>query len=728
MMRGGSGMRRRVPRLIALVLAFLLIIASGALAFEVLRGLRRATAQIQRTLQTMLVLKAVEDLAEEGARAQRIYRFFSDTRYLDDYRKAQQELPAKLMRLRGLVANDTEQSRRLEQLSALIDRDAAALAALAGPAQTGVDGGSMPAELAASVDLSIAIVATVDGMLKSEQSLFQERIAVINSRDTVMLGTLLVSTVGSVGLIGVVFVLMRRDARRSEQLADAHSGALLDSELRFRHIFEESPLGMLLAEQDGERIVQANPAFCRMLGYGAGEMVGRTLPGVTHVDDRDALIGVLSRTAGPDESIETRFVTQSGLLAWARVRLTRLSASDRRQALLLALTEDITREKQAEAVLLQAQKMEAIGQLTGGIAHDFNNLLGVIIGNVEFLLDALEDRPDESSLAKEILSSALSGADLTRRLLAVARRQALQPRRIDLNAYLPNHLAILRRVLGDTIEVKANLASNLWLTRADPSQVGDGLLNLAINARDAMPNGGRILIETANAHVDAAMAAQHADRLPGDYVVLSVTDTGTGMPPELLERILEPFFTTKPPGAGSGLGLSMVYGFVRQSGGLLTIDSEPGRGTKVCLYLPRMLGEEADDREPDDVRSMPQGHEAILLVDDNAELRALGRRHLVDLGYRVTEAENGPVALELLQAEDRFDLLFTDIAMPNGMTGYQLAASAQTLRPGLKVLFTTGFTGPDVELEACCSPPGAMIRKPFRKHELAFAVRAVLEA
>jgi len=485
---------------------------------------------------------------------------------------------------------------------------------------------------------------------------------------------------------------------------------------------------MLLAEQDGQRIVQANPAFCRMLGHDAGETVGKTLPGVTHVDDRDALIGVLSQMTGPDDSIETRFVTRSGLLAWARLRLTQLSTSDGKQALLLVLTEDITREKQAEKVLLQAQKMEASGKLTGGIANDFNNLLGVIIGNVEFLLDALEEKPEESNLAKEILSSALSGADLTRRLLTVARRQTLQPRRIDLNAYLPNHLAILRRVLSETIQIKANLASDLWPTRVDPSQVGDALLNLAINARDAMPYGGSISIETANAHVDAAMAAEHVDRAPGDYVVLSVTDTGTGMPPELLERILEPFFTTKAPGTGSGLGLSMIYGFARQSGGFLTIDSEPGHGTTVRLYLPRALDQETDDRDFDDDQSMPQGHEAILLVDDNAELRALGRRHLADLGYQVTEAENGPAALALLQGEDRYDLLFTDIAMPNGMTGYQLAASARTLRPGLKILFTTGFTGTSAEQEAAASPPGAMISKPFRKHELAVAVRAVLEA
>lgn len=232
--------------------------------------------------------------------------------------------------------------------------------------------------------------------------------------------------------------------------------------------------------------------------------------------------------------------------------------------------------------------MEAIGQLTGGIAHDFDNLLGVIIGNVEYLIDALRDIPQHAKLAEEILESALSGADLTRRLLAFARRQTLRPRRIDLNACLPNHVMIIRRLLGETVQLAVTLAKNLWPTRADPSEVGDALLNLAINARDAMPHGGRIQIRTANAHLETD--EQDLEVAQGDYVVLSVTDTGTGMPPEVLERAVKPFFTTKGPGAGSGLGLSMIFGFAKQSGAHLGIESEPGHGTTVRLYLPRALG------------------------------------------------------------------------------------------------------------------------------------------
>jgi nitrogen-specific signal transduction histidine kinase len=395
--------------------------------------------------------------------------------------------------------------------------------------------------------------------------------------------------------------------------------------------------------------------------------------------------------------------------------------------LLLCLVEDITRQKQVEGELRQAQKMEAIGQLTGGIAHDFNNLLGVIIGNVEFLIDELQDQSDHTELAKEILNSALSGADLTRRLLAVARRQSLQPRRIDLNTYLPHHITTLQRLFGESIQITTALANDLWSTRADPSQIGDALLNLAINARDAMPHGGNLCIATSNQHLEAD--EPDAEIVPGDYVVLAVTDTGIGMRPELLERIMEPFFTTKGPGAGSGLGLSMIYGFAKQSGGHLTIESEPGRGTTVRLYLPRVQSPDPEHNgEPADL-PLSLRNEAILLVDDNHDMRAVTRRHLTSLGYRVSEAASGLEALAILQgANDDFDLLFTDIVMPDGMTGYQLAKAAQELRPDLKVLFTTGYVLSMAGDEQAAPHPGPMLRKPYRKHDLATTVRATLEA
>jgi signal transduction histidine kinase len=460
-----------------------------------------------------------------------------------------------------------------------------------------------------------------------------------------------------------------------------------------------------------------------MLGRQADELVGKTISALTHVDDRALLDDAVRRGTKPDQEIEVRFVTRAGGVAWARVHLTQLSASGEQPGLLLALTEDITRQKRAEAELRQAQKMDAIGQLTGGIAHDFNNLLGVIIGNVEFLMESAHDSV-QAEMAKEILDSALSGADLTRRLLAFARRQPLQPRLIDLNAYLPNHIAIVRRLLGESVTICADLAPDLWHTRADPSQVGDALLNLAINARDAMPDGGDILIQTANVHLDEQ---QNAAVKPGNYVVMSVTDTGIGMAPELQERVVEPFFTTKAPGCGSGLGLSMVFGFARQSGGDLVLESDPGRGTTVRLYLPQALGQETPTIDETNPVRAPRGTESILVVDDKPEMRAVACRHLIALGYQVSEAESGPAALKILRQRDRFDLLFTDVVMPEGMTGHQLANAARQLHPRLKVLFTTGYSSSAANTPQLRTDSDTIL-KPYRRQQLATAVRAALEA
>ena len=273
-----------------------------------------------------------------------------------------------------------------------------------------------------------------------------------------MLGTVGFGAFGCLVLIIVIVNMMRQEAQRSERLAEASTGALEESEQRFRRTFEESPLGILLMRRDDQHIVQANPAFCRMLGYAAEQLVGGNMADIAHIDDRDLLLRAVARAGEPGSDAEARFVTRSAMVASAHITLTELTTSDKSPGLLLALVEDVTREKRVEAELRQAQKMEAIGQLTGGIAHDFNNLLGVIIGNAEFLLDVVHADPANANLTQEILDSALSGADLTRRLLAFARRQTLQPRRIDLNAYLPNHVAIIRRLLGETIKVDVTLA------------------------------------------------------------------------------------------------------------------------------------------------------------------------------------------------------------------------------------------------------------------------------
>jgi signal transduction histidine kinase len=381
-----------------------------------------------------------------------------------------------------------------------------------------------------------------------------------------------------------------------------------------------------------------------------------------------------------------------------------------------------------ERQLHEAQKMESIGQLTGGIAHDFNNLLGVIVGSLDLLIDLVEQDSVQTELANDALTGALRGAELTKRLLAFARRQPLSNAAVDLNERLPNVIEVLRRTLGEGIQIIPRQAPDLWFARVDPSQIDDVLLNLAINARDAMPNGGTLTIETANMHLDEQYAAVRAEIAPGDYVMLSVSDTGIGMPPDVMERATEPFFTTKEPGKGTGLGLSMIYGFAKQSGGHLSIYSEIDVGTTIRIYLPRALNEApVKEAEATGSAELPGGSETILVVDDNAALRRVAVHRLSGLGYTLREAENGPAALAIVEGGGRIDLLFTDIGMPGGMSGYELANLAVQRQRWLKVLFTTGYgnmhlgTGHEPEKLAI------VLRKPYRAQELAEKVRTALD-
>ncbi len=406
------------------------------------------------------------------------------------------------------------------------------------------------------------------------------------------------------------------------------------------------------------------------------------------------------------------------------------------RAELAAHEQDLGRQtaerERTEGMLRQSRKLEAMGQLTGGVAHDFNNLLSVIIVNAEFLLEAMEDREALADQARDILNSALSGAELTRRLLIVAREQELQPRPLDLNALLPGLVAMLRRTLGDLIQINTTLAPDLWLTLADASQVSDVVLNLALNARDAMPDGGDLTIATFNTQFDARIANASSDTGDDDYVVLSVADTGTGMPPDIVERATEPFFTTKPPASGSGLGLSMAYGFARQSGGHLVIESQVGIGTTIRLYLPRARDNAGSAADTNDARGEERdglgGDELILLVDDNPTLRSLVQRRLIVLGYRVTLAADGPSALAIIRSPEPIDLLLTDVAMPGGMSGYELAEAARGQRTNLKVLFMTGYAGAVATGRDAPMHPGPVLRKPFRQQDLGKAVRAALDS
>ena len=396
--------------------------------------------------------------------------------------------------------------------------------------------------------------------------------------------------------------------------------------------------------------------------------------------------------------------------------------------------EEITRRSEAEEALRQSQKMDTVGQLTGGIAHDFNNLLQVISGNVEMVVRRL---PEEHFQLRRYAEKALVGTEraaaLTQRLLAFSRRQPLAPKPLDVNKLLPAMSELLHRVLGETIEVETVLAPRLWTVEADPNQLENAIINVAINARDAMPEGGKLTLETQNTHLDQSYVAKHPGISPGQYIVLCITDTGSGMGAETISKAIEPFFTTKEVGKGTGLGLSMVYGFIKQSGGHLKIYSELGEGTTVKIYLPRFRGDPENDddtRGEEDVR-IPAAfkHETILVCEDDEEVRTYSTAVLRELGYEVLEAEDGPAALQyIVDQRVRIDLLFTDVVLPKGMTGAVLAKEAGKLRPNLKTLFTTGYARNAIVHHGRLDAGVALLTKPYSYADLAARVRELLDS
>ena len=391
-----------------------------------------------------------------------------------------------------------------------------------------------------------------------------------------------------------------------------------------------------------------------------------------------------------------------------------------------AILADITDQKRAESHLAQSQRMEALGQLTGGIAHDFNNLLTAILLNADVLASVLDDklRP----LAEAVRMAGERGADLTRRLLAFGRRQILEPRPTEVRALLAGMEPLMHRTLGAHIEVESRHAPDLWFATVDPSQLENAVLNLAVNARDAMPEGGRLTIETANVEFDDKRVEAFPESKAGQYVMIAVGDTGCGMPPEVVARAFEPFFTTKDVGKGTGLGLSMVYGFVNQSGGHARIYSEVGVGTVVRLYLPRsMMAPEMAEAEPASPAELPTGKETILFVEDDPMVRQHTGKQIVGLGYAILMAENATEALALIDDGYVPDLLFTDVVMPGGVNGRQLALKLRERWPELRVLYTSGYAHGQLAIDGELVPSKYVLGKPYRRADLAAKLREVLD-
>ncbi|MGE0660853.1 MAG: ATP-binding protein [Reyranellaceae bacterium] len=516
---------------------------------------------------------------------------------------------------------------------------------------------------------------------------------------------------------------LRRPVKRSPAEPTAAQG-----KARHAALFESATVALAIVGRDG-RVDDLNAACLEFLGLAErSAATGQPLHGWIDPDQRIALEAALaSAFAGKAVDVECQMAESGAGTKWAELSLAPLRSGAGASDAAVVLLRDISRHRQAEERLREAEKLEAIGRLTGGVAHDFNNILTVIIGNSELLSERLAADEETRGLAEISLAAARAGADLTRMLLAYSRRQTLQPSEFCAADMLREVRGLLERSLGDAVAIEIEADEQPWGVVADRAQLASVLLNLSLNARDAMPRGGRILIEARNAVLDGDYARLNPETQPGEYVLLAVTDSGQGMPPHVLERAFEPFFTTKEVGKGSGLGLSMVYGFARQSGGHVKIYSEPGRGTVVRLYLPRaqvQLDLPNMDTEPASLSA--RAGETVMLVEDNAQVRDYVAGELRRLGYVVVTAADGKGALAGLRDLSRLDLLLSDIVMP-GLDGLRLVERARRLRPGLAIMLMSGFTEHGLARDGLAVASGSLLSKPFSRLELARKVRAAID-
>ena len=472
-------------------------------------------------------------------------------------------------------------------------------------------------------------------------------------------------------------------------------------------------------------IEDVNPATERLFGYTRAELVGSNVKILMPEPDasaHDAYIRNYLTTGTPRIIGIGREVTarhKDGTQFPVDLSVSEMSAGTAPK--FIGVIRDLSSRKQIELELAHIRRLESLGQLTGGIAHDFNNLLTVIMGNLE-MLEGVVQTDECRELVAEATEATALGASLTSRLLAFARRQTLAPRDLDLNDLVETVLVLLRRTLGQKIAIEADLSPTVWPIRADPGEIENTLLNLAINARDAMPDGGALTISTANQTLSAHQLSDDRDIAPGDYVRLAIADTGTGMPAEVAGRAIEPFFTTKLTGSGTGLGLSSAYGFVKQSGGDLSIHSEPGAGTRIDMLFPRSAGTAPTDQPIDSAPAAGSG-ETVLLVEDDPRVRRVTAQRLRGLGYAVVEAANGEQALLKLAEDGAIDLLFSDLVMP-GMSGDELVDRARRDRPDLPVLLTTGYAGSARQVTENSAP---LLPKPYSTAALQSALRAILD-
>ncbi|MGQ0589071.1 MAG: CHASE3 domain-containing protein [Sphingosinicella sp.] len=723
--------------------AIILISAASLLSLLSTQRLVTLASRVEQSQNVLVELNRSVSHLKDVETGLRGYIITSDSRYLQSYNAGRDNFGSSVRRLRELAQNDPVLQLRVHELEALgQQRIRIAGQAVASRTEDAPPRAALPFITAGKATMD-QIRRQADSIISAEQSVYRARERAVARQAQITNIILVVGVALSLAAMIWLFTIRGREVerrRRAEDELRALNAELEDrvqertSEVRRSRelldaVIENMPDALILQDADDDfRYVLVNRAGERLMGKERGEIVGRVDQELFPPDQAAAFLEedrAVVATGQPRFCAERPISTANGIRLIDTSKVPIPSGNGGR-GFVLGIVRDVTEQKALEAQLRQSQRMHAVGRLTGGIAHDFNNILAIILGNADLLREQLAEGTESAEMAEEVLGAAAHGAELVRRLLAFSRMQHLEPTALDLNERLPAIIGLLKRTLGEAINIQTKPVEGLWPAMVDPTQVDDALVNLAINARDAMPEGGSLTIETGNEVLDEDYAAQNAEVAPGDYVMLAVSDTGTGMAPAVITRAFEPFFTTKAEGKGSGLGLSQVYGWVKQSGGHIKIYSELGHGTTIKLFLPRASATADEVRDEADRDAIAiRGHETILVVEDNPNVLRTVVRQLGDLGYASIEATNGAEALDLIRSGVGFDLLLTDIVMPGGITGYELAARVREIQPAVKVLFTSGYT----ELAATGGDAnrGPLLSKPYRKQDLGRAIRAVVD-
>ncbi len=707
--------------LFGVFVAILLLVSS--LTWEALDAVRAARIWSEHTWEVLGTLRNLEIGIRDAETGQRGYLLTGDEDYLTPYKDAMDRVTFLQGDLQRLTADSPRQQARLEQLSPLLQRKLEELAQTIELRRTqGLEAALQVVRTNVGRDLTRQMVGTLAAMTTDENALLARRLLNRDARAQWIRTLVAGGTATAVlGLLWAAWTLNR--AWRSSARMEAEQRSLSQ---QLRASLDSLSQGVAVFDAE-RRLLHWNECFHVLLKCPASMLLPGTAYATLAAYVRDRFGNLLES----DDQIEHgraaagESVVYSGSMgAGHELELRRTPMPDGGFVLTIS---DMTKRAQAEAVLREAQKMQAIGQLTGGIAHDFNNLLTVILGNLEFIRAKLNGEPALQLRIERATWAAQRGATLTGQLLAFARKQPLAPQPIDLPETLPDLVPLLRRTLGEHIDVRYVESAGLWPALADPAQLESAVLNLALNARDAMPSGGRLTIELANMVLDQDYAAQHAEVAAGDYTMLAVSDTGHGMTPDILARVFEPFFTTKPDGKGTGLGMAMVFGFVKQSGGHVKIYSEPEQGTTVRIYLPRALNKAAPVQRLRPPIELPRGTATVLLVEDEASVREIAVAILSDLGYRVLEAADGDEALRVFGTHMAdIDLLLTDVVLPGKVRGRELAERVQAVRPSVGVLFMSGYTENSIVHHGRLDDGVQLLSKPFKRDDLARKVADVL--